>query len=130
MRTLEATLAGGASRRVRRFFHELSPESHRRRFFSLCDPTESLIEAFCHSSHPTRQATMVALRPIDGELRPITVGSYLRIGTAAANEFSQFEATVLAEHNAMLEVFRDSGFEVRSTMERGTVTVFLSLPVS
>ena len=27
---------------------------------------------------------MVALRPIDGELRPIAVGSYLGIGTAVA----------------------------------------------
>ena len=141
---------------LRRFFHELSPESHRHRFFSLCGPTELLIDAFCDSSNPKRQATMVALRPIDGELRPIAVGSYLGIGTAvaeaafaigdafqgkglgtillaslammaAANGFSRFEATVLPENNAMLEVFRDSGFEVRSIAERGAVTVFLSL---
>src|SRR6185295_17206025 len=29
--------------------------------------------------------------------------------------------------NAMLEVFRDSGFEIRSKSDRGTVTVLLSL---
>jgi hypothetical protein len=32
---------------VRRFFHELSPESRRRRFFTLADPAETLIDAFC-----------------------------------------------------------------------------------
>lgn len=141
---------------LRRFFHELSPESHRRRFFSLSDPAETLIDAFCDSSNPKRQATVVALRLIDGELRPVAVGSYLAIGTAlaeaafavgdafqakglgtillarlavmaTANGFVRFVATVLPENRAMLEVFRDSGFEVRTKLERGAVTVFLSL---
>ena len=141
---------------VRRFFHELSPESRRRRFFSLADPADTLIDAFCDSSNPMRQATVVALRLVDGELRPIAVGSYLDLGNgaaeaafavgdafqgkglgtillerlatmAAANGFRRFEATVLPENNAMLEVFRDSGFEIRSKSERGAVTVLLSL---
>src|SRR5687767_7634609 len=60
---------------LRRFFHDLSPESRRRRFFSLADPAETLIEAFCDSSNLMRQATVVALRLVDGELRPIAVGS-------------------------------------------------------
>jgi len=141
---------------VRRFFHELSPESRRRRFFTLADPAETLIDAFCDSGNPTRQATVVALRLVDGELRPIAVGSYLDLGngaaeaafavadafqgkglgtillerlttTAAANGFLRFEATVLSENNAMIEVFRDSGFEIRSKSEHGVVTVLLSL---
>ena len=141
---------------LRRFFHELSDESHRRRFFSLADPAETLIDAFCDSSNPTRQSTVVALRLADGELRPIAVGSYLdvRIGVAeaafvvgdafhgkglgtillewlatmaAANGFRRFEAIVLPENHAMLEVFRDSGFEIRSKSEHGVVTVLLSL---
>ena len=69
---------------VRRFFHELSPESRRRRFFGLAEPAETLIDAFCDSSNPTRQATVVALRLVDGELRPIAVGSYLDLGNGAA----------------------------------------------
>ena len=69
---------------MRRFFHELSPESHRRRFFNLADPVETLIDAFCDSSDPMRQTTVVALRLIDAELRPIAVGSYLELGKGAA----------------------------------------------
>ena len=46
---------------------------------------------------------------------------------AAANGVLQFQATVLAENEEMLKVFRDSGFEIRSTSERGVVTVILSL---
>jgi RimJ/RimL family protein N-acetyltransferase len=141
---------------VRRFFHELSPESRRLRFFSLSDPAETFIEAFCDSSNPARQATIVAFRHGDGEPRPIAVGSYLDVGSGAAeaafavgdadrakglgtilierlatlaaiNGFRRFEALVLPENQAMLEVFRDSGFEIRSTSERGAVTVHFPL---
>jgi RimJ/RimL family protein N-acetyltransferase len=137
---------------VRRFFHELSPESRRLRFFSLSDPAETFIDAFCDSSNPGRQATIVARRQAGGEPRPIAVGSYLDVGNGAAeaafavgeadranglgtilleqlaalaamNGFERFEALVLPENQAMLEVFRDSGFEIRSTSERGAVTV-------
>jgi acetyl coenzyme A synthetase (ADP forming)-like protein len=138
---------------LQRFFHELSPESHRRRFFSLADPAEAL---FCRSDDPTRQVTLVVLRLVEGDLRPIAVGSYLGLGNhaaeaafavadgfhgkglgtillerlatlAAANGFRRFEASVLADNNAMLEVFNESGFEIRSKSERGVVTVLLSL---
>jgi acetyl coenzyme A synthetase (ADP forming)-like protein len=141
---------------LRRFFHELSPESHRRRFFSLADPSETLIESFSDSSHPSRQATLVALRLVDRELRPIAVGSYIDLGNgaaeaafavgdrfqgrglgtillerlatmAAAHGFRRFEAMVLPENTAMLEVFHESGFEIRSKSERGSITVLLSL---
>ena len=141
---------------LRRFFRELSPESRRRRFFTLADPAETLLESFCDSQDPARRATLVALRLVDGELRPIAVGSYLDLGngvaesafavsdsfqarglgtilldrlatTAAANGFRRFEATVLPENAAMLEVFHESGFEIRSKSEQGCVTVLLSL---
>ncbi len=141
---------------LRSFFHELSPESHRRRFFTLADPSERLIDSFCDSTMPERQATFVALRLVDGALRPIAVGSYLDLGngvaeaafavadqfqgkglgtillerlatTAAAHGFRRFEAMVLPENTAMLEVFHESGFEIRSKSERGCVTVLLSL---
>jgi acetyl coenzyme A synthetase (ADP forming)-like protein len=141
---------------LRRFFHELSTESHRRRFFSLADPDEVLLDAFCDSSDPSRQTTLVALRQVEGELRPIAVGSYLTLGNcsaeaafavadpfhgkglgtillerlaalAAANGFRRFEAMVLPENTAMLEVFQESGFEIRSKSDRGCITVLLSL---
>ena len=141
---------------LRQFFHELSPESHRRRFFSVADPPETLLDSFCDSSDPARQATLVALRQARGGLRPIAVGSYLDVGNraaeaafavadnlqgkglgtlllerlaslAAANGFRRFEALVLPENTAMLEVFQESGFEIRSKSERGCVTVVLSL---
>ena len=141
---------------LRRFFHELSPESRARRFFTLSDPAERLIDTFCDSVNPARQATVVALRHVDGALRPVAVGSYLGLrdgvaeaafavgdafqgkglGTillerlaamAAANGFRGFDATVLPDNHTMLEVFRDSGFEIRSKSDRDNVTVRLSL---
>ena len=65
---------------LRRFFHELSPVSRQYRFFSLADPADTLIDSFCDSSDPTRQATLVALRLDDGGLRPVAVASYLDLG--------------------------------------------------
>jgi acetate---CoA ligase (ADP-forming) len=141
---------------LRRFYHDLSPESHRRRFFSLAAPTEALIDSFSDSANPSRQATLVALRQVEGELRPIAVGSYVDLGKraaeaafavadgfqgkglgttllerlatlAAANGFVRFEAMVLPENHAMLEVFQESGFEIRSRSESGCITVLLSL---
>src|SRR5439155_26112196 len=56
---------------LRRFFHELSPESRRLRFFKLADPDGALIDAFCDSSNPKRQATVVALRLLDGSFVPL-----------------------------------------------------------
>jgi acetyl coenzyme A synthetase (ADP forming)-like protein len=141
---------------LRRFFHDLSPESHRRRFFTLADPAETLLESFCDSGNLSRQATLVALRLAGDELRPIAVGSYLDLGDAAAeaafavsdpfqgrglgtillerlatmataNGFRRFEATVLPDNAAMLEMFHESGFEIRSKSDRGCITVLLSL---
>jgi acetyl coenzyme A synthetase (ADP forming)-like protein len=141
---------------LRRFFHELSTESRRRRFFSFADPDEVLLDTFCDSSDPSRQTTLLALRQVEGELRPIAVGSYLTLGgrsaeaafavsdpfhgkglgtillerlatLAAASGFRRFEAMVLPENTAMLEVFQESGFEIRSKSDRGCITVLLSL---
>src|SRR5499427_9001522 len=141
---------------LRRFFHTLSPESRRRRFFSFADPADALIETFCASSDPSRQATFVALRQLEGELRPIAVGSYVNLGNGAAEAafavadafqgkglgtillerlaalaadhgFRRFEAMVLPDNASMLEVFQESGFEIRSKSEHGAVTVLLSL---
>ena len=100
--------------------------------------------------------TLLALRLAAGELRPIAVGSYFstergaaevafavddhfqgkglgtmlldRLATiAGAHGFKRFEAVTLTENSAMLEVFHESGFEIRSKSERGCVNVQLSI---
>src|SRR5262249_27643081 len=123
-----------------RFFHELSSESRRRRFFSLAEPDAALLERFSDSSDPRRQTTLLALRLVDGDLQPIAVGSYIDLGKgvaeaafavadafqgkglgtvllerlaglAAANGIRQFEASVLPENTALIDVFTESGFQ-------------------
>jgi len=141
---------------VAQFFHELSPESRRKRFFAIAEPSGPIVERFCDSSRLEQAATLVALRLLDGTLRPIAIGSYFRtsgamaevafavddrfqgkgLGTvllerlaaiASANGFTRFEAVTLSDNAAMLDVFRESGFEIRSVSERGCVNVQLAL---
>src|SRR5207237_656855 len=49
---------------------------------------------------------------------------------AAAHGFRRFDATTLTDNYAMIEVFRDSGFEVRSKSAPGVVEVALTLTAS
>ena len=49
---------------------------------------------------------------------------------ATAHGFRRFDATTLGDNHAMLEVFRDSGFEVRSKSAAGVVDVTLALTPS
>jgi len=141
---------------LRRFFHELSPESRRRRFFTIAEPTEAILERLADSSDPAKAVTLLAIRAVDGEPRPIAVGSYIAVaanaaevafavddrfhgrglGTvllerlaaiAAAHGFRRFDAITLPENAAMLEVFHESGFEIRSRLQSGAVDVKLSL---
>ena len=58
-----------------RFFHELSPESRRLRFFTIAEPSDALLTRFCDSTELSRNATLLALRLDDGDLRPIAGGS-------------------------------------------------------
>ena len=139
-----------------RFFHDLSPESRRLRFFALSEPSDTLLTRFCDSTDLSHNATLLALRLDGGELRPIAVGSYFSTGDATAevafavddrfhgkglgtmllerlaaiagaHGFKRFEATTLTENTAMLEVFHESGFEIRSKSDRGCVNVLLSI---
>jgi RimJ/RimL family protein N-acetyltransferase len=141
---------------IRRFFHDLSPESRRKRFFTVAEPSDDLIERLCDATDLARGATLVARRVVEGDARPIAVGSYSRTGPglaeaafavddrfqgrglgtilleqlaalAVAHGFRRFEATTLPENAAMLEVFRESGFEIRSKTQHGTIDVQLSL---
>jgi acetyl coenzyme A synthetase (ADP forming)-like protein len=141
---------------VRRFFHDLSPESRRRRFFAIAEPSEALIARLCQSGGPATMVTLLALRHVDDDVRPIAIGSYFDVGNgsaevafavsdafqgkglgtlllerlatiAASNGFRRFEATTLPENSSMLEVFHESGFEIRSKTDAGTIAVQLSL---
>lgn len=144
---------------MRRFFHELSPASRYKRFFTPGEPANALVDRFCDSRDSTRGLTLVAVRTVEGEARFVAVGSYLRVTTstaeaafavddrfhgkglatlllerlavlAAAAGFERFQATTLADNRAMLEVFSDSGFQIRSTLEGGCIEVQLSLEPS
>src|SRR5205807_2351681 len=90
------------------------------------------------------------------ELRPIAVGSYFRTaastaevafavddrfqgkglgtvllerlaGFAVAHGFVRFEAVTMSDNAAMLDVFHESGFEIRSRADHGCINVQLSL---
>ena len=144
---------GGA---MRRFFHELSPESRRHRFFIAGEPPEALVDRFCTAIEPSDSLTLVACRRAGDDERIVAVASYFRItdavaeaafavddrvhgkgiatlllerlaAFAAASGFTRFQATTMAENRAMIEVFRDSGFEVRSRLSDTTMEVQLSL---
>ena len=148
---------------LRRFFHDLSPESRRRRFFTPAEPADALIDALPTLTIRPR-LTLIVDRYVGAEqarrrpasLRPIAVGSYLaisdRVAEAAFAVDDRFQGkglgTMLLERlaaiaagtasrgsrrrrcpttRAMLEVFRDSGFEIRSKTQRGAVDLQLSL---
>ncbi len=150
-------LAGPADHAVlARFFHGLSLESLRRRFFGLAEPSDKILDSFCISSDPAESATLLALREIDGELRPIAVGSYFKTsastaevafavddrfqgkglgtvllerlaGFAVAHGLKRFEAMTMSDNAAMLDVFHESGFEIHSKADHGCINVQLSL---
>ena len=115
-----------------------------------------MVETFCDASDAAKAVTLLALRLIDGSLRPIAVGSCFRIdassaevafavddhfqnkglgtvlldrlaGLASAHGFTRFEAVTLSDNAAMLTMFHESGFEIHSKSERGGVSVQLSL---
>jgi RimJ/RimL family protein N-acetyltransferase len=132
---------------MRRFFHELSHESRRKRFFTAGEPPAELVEQMCDSADERRRVTLVAVRQVGDDTRLIAVCSYFASGPdiaeaafavddrfhgkglatellerlaaiAADHGFRRFEATTLTDNHAMLELFRDSGFEVRSNGAR------------
>jgi acetyl coenzyme A synthetase (ADP forming)-like protein len=144
---------------MRRFFHELSPESRRRRFFTAGEPADILVDRLCDSADEHRSVTLVAVRQVGDDTRLIAVGSYIATAPgvaeaafavddrcqgkglatdllerlaaiAAGHGFRRFEATTLTDNNAMLDVFRDSGFEVRSKSAAGCIEVALNLTPS
>jgi acyl-CoA synthetase (NDP forming)/GNAT superfamily N-acetyltransferase len=144
---------------LERFFSELSPEARRLRFLAPTHASTDLIDSLCDNSDPRQAVTLVVCRQETDGPRVVGVGSYFAtsgdcaeaafavddrfhgkgIGTALLeqlaqiavdNAFQWFDASVLNENYEMLNVFRDSGFEVRSRNDRGCVEARLSLAAS
>jgi acetyl coenzyme A synthetase (ADP forming)-like protein len=144
---------------LKRFFHDLSEESRRKRFFGMGEPSDTTIDRFVNAGRGGRGLTLVAKRHVNGVDRVIAAASYLPltdtaaevafavddrfqhkgIGTlllerlavqAAAEGFRRFHASMLADNAAMRDVFRDSGFEIRSRPADDVVDVQLTLACS
>ncbi len=141
---------------LHQFFHELSDDSRRRRFFTASFPADSYIERLCDSSDPSRGVTLIVHRSVSDVVRPIAVASYAAITSSVAEVafavadsfqgkgvatallerlaflaaqagFQKFQATTLADNSGMLEVFRDSGFEIRTKSGSGCIELQMSL---
>jgi acyl-CoA synthetase (NDP forming)/GNAT superfamily N-acetyltransferase len=144
---------------LREFFHQLSPESKRRRFFSSADPAEALLARLCDSSNPRSQLTLIVSRTVGGASRIIATGSYAardeasaevafavddefqgkglggllleRLALLAARHgFLRFWALTRLENKLMLETFRHSGFPLHSKVEDECVEIDFSVAPS
>ncbi len=141
------------------FFGSLSDQSKIQRFFSRSVPSAKIIESFCDSSNPRAALSLIVTRLAEPPARIIAAGSYMArnettaeialtvddafqgkgVGTlllerlallAAANGFRQFWAVTMLDNRAMLDVFRDSGFECRTKADGGYVEIDLSVVAS
>ena len=61
---------------MRRFFHDLSPNSRRRRFMASVEPSNDLIDRLCDNGDPHVALTLVVIRHYAGEVHLVGVGSY------------------------------------------------------
>jgi acetyl coenzyme A synthetase (ADP forming)-like protein len=138
------------------FFGSLSDQSKIQRFFSQSVPSAKIIESFCDSSNPRAALSLIVTRLAEPPAHIIAAGTYLArnettaeialtvddefqgkgIGTlllerlallAVANGFRRFWAVTQLENKAVLDVFRDSGFECRTKTDGGYVEVDLSV---
>ncbi len=145
---------------LREFFRQLSDASKRRRFFSIADPADALLDRQCDSSNPRKQLTLIVTRIVDGAPRIIATGGYVahdessaevafavddefqRKGLgglllerlallAARNGFLRFWAMTRMENELMIETFRQSGFApIRSKVEDDFVEIDFSVAPS
>jgi acetate---CoA ligase (ADP-forming) len=138
------------------FFASLSTESKFHRFFSVSQPSDRSVDSFCNNTDPHVGLTLVVSRLVKGEFHIIAAGSYVArdqataeiamavddkfqgkgIGTlllerlallAVMNGFRRFWAVTIAENKSMLDVFRNSGFELRTKASDGYVEIELSV---
>ena len=69
---------------IRRFFHDLSAESRRNRFFSASEPPASVIDRMADSTDPARALTLIVHRLRSDDLRPVAIASET-LATAATS---------------------------------------------
>ena len=139
-----------------RFFASLSRDSKFHRFFSLSQPSDRSLDSFCDNTDPHARLTLVVSRLVEGDFHIIAAGSYAAhdqvtaeiamavndkfqgkgIGTlllerlallAVMNGFRRFWAVTMAENKPMLDVFRNSGFELQTKTSDGYVEIDLSV---
>jgi acyl-CoA synthetase (NDP forming)/GNAT superfamily N-acetyltransferase len=144
---------------MRGFFRNLSAESKRRRFFSIADPAEALLERQCDSSNPRRELTLVVIRIVEGVERIIATASYVardetsaEVAFAVGDEFQgrglgglllerlaliaarygfvRFWAVTRLENALMLDTFRRSGFPLHTKIEDECVEIDFSVAQS
>jgi acetyl coenzyme A synthetase (ADP forming)-like protein len=141
---------------VKAFFERLSPESRRRRFFSVSVPRSEMLRALCDDSDPRSALTLLVMRSPEGESHIVATGSYIvkddrtaevafavedglhgkGLGTlllerlallAVRQGFTRFWAVTHADNQAMRQVFQESGFAVQERLEGGEIEVDLSV---
>jgi len=137
-------------------FQRLSPESRRHRFLTSDAPSPELIRSFCDSSHPEKQLTLVISRMTAGREEIVATGSYIGrtnksaevaftvedrfqgkgIGThllerlallAAKAGITRFWAVTQLDNRGMMDVFHNSGFPTKETLDGGTVEIDFSV---
>src|SRR3990172_4582842 len=137
------------------FFGSLSDESKIQRFFGRTVPSAKIIESFCDSSNPRASLSLIVTRLAEPQARIIAAGTYMArnettaeialsvddafqgkgIGTlllerlallAVANGFRRFWAVTQLDNRAMLDVFRNSGFECLTKTDGGYIEIDLS----
>src|SRR5712692_7953571 len=64
---------------LRTFFHELSPESRYRRFFSAGEPADNIVDRLSATEGAGHGVTLLATRSMDGGERLLGMVSYLPI---------------------------------------------------
>ncbi|MCE9562850.1 MAG: GNAT family N-acetyltransferase [Planctomycetes bacterium] len=141
---------------ITRFFRELSAESRYRRFLSASMPGPDLIARLASENDPRSAVTLVATRAGTDGARIVATGSYIArdartaeialavadefrgkgLGTlllerlaflAVRNGFTRFWAITSSDSRPMLEVFRESGFEVRDHPGRDGIEIDLAI---
>lgn len=141
---------------LRGFFESLSPESRRRRFFSVAPPGPEMIATLADSTDPRSALTLLVIRTSEGAPRVVATGSYYAkdertaevafavdesfqgkgLGTlllerlavlAVRNGFTRFWAITHADNRAMRDVFRESGFAVAEELRGSEIEIDLSV---
>ena len=137
------------------FFHQLSTQSKKHRFFSSADPPQALIDQHCDSSDPRVRFTLIVSRgpgiiacgsyvardaasaevafAVDDELQGKGLGGLLleRLALIGARHgFTRFWAVTQIDNRLMLDTFERSGFPLRSKVEDDYVEIDLSVSPS